>query len=261
MFVDTHCHLQLLDYSKLGTDMDSVVQQAVENQVFNIVCVATHMDQIAELYNICAKYINVKISVGLHPNEEISVEPTVQDYIHAAKHAGVIAIGETGLDYFRMPDKSAELVELQQERFRRQIQAAKETGKPLIVHTRNAREDTIKVLREENADTVGGVLHCFTEDLAMAEQALELNFYISFSGIVTFNNAKEIQNVARTLPLDRILIETDSPFLAPQPVRGHMNLPANVKYVAEFIAQLRDISVDEVAKQTTQNYATLFKTR
>jgi TatD DNase family protein len=219
------------------------------------------MDQVAELYNICTKYVNVKISIGLHPNEEISVEPTTQDYIYAAKNAGVIAIGETGLDYYRIPEKTSEIINFQQERFRRQIQAAKSTGKPLIVHTRNAREDTIKVLREEQAETVGGVLHCFTEDLAMAEKALELNFYISFSGIVTFNNAKEIQSVARTLPLDRILIETDSPFLAPEPVRGRMNLPANVKHVAEFIAHLRGISVDEVAKQTTQNYVTLFKSR
>lgn len=258
MFVDTHCHLQLLDYPKLGTDMDTVVTQAIENNVLNMICVATHMDQVAELYNISAKYINVKISIGLHPNEEISVEPTIKEYLHAADHSGVVAIGETGLDYYRMTEKTEQSVNFQQQRFRTQIQAAKECGKPLIVHTRNAKEDTIKILREEQAKTVGGVLHCFTEDLEMAQRAIELNFYISFSGIVTFNNAKTLQEVARTIPLQRILIETDSPYLAPEPVRGHMNLPANVKYVAEFIAKLRGLSLEEVAKQTTENYLTLF---
>lgn len=261
MYVDTHCHLQLLDYPKLGTDMDTVVAQAVENQVLTMLCVATHMDQVAELYHISEKYISVKVSIGLHPNEEIVVEPSVQEYLHAAKHSAVIAIGETGLDYYRMPEKNYESINLQQQRFRNQIQTAKECNKPLIVHTRNAKEDTLKVLREEQADTVGGVLHCFTEDLDMALQAIDLNFYISFSGIVTFNNAKSLQEVARTIPLERILIETDSPYLAPEPMRGHMNLPANVKYVAEFIAKLRGLPLAEVAQQTTQNYLDLFVSR
>lgn len=255
MYVDTHCHLQLLDYVKLGIDMDAVVAQAIENKVINLLCVATHLDQTAELHYISEKYVNVKISVGLHPNDEIPIEPTVEDYINASKHFGVVAIGETGLDYYR----GAEHKIAQQERFRRQINAAKHVKKPLIVHTRQAKEDTLEILRTEHADTVGGVLHCFTEDLDMAQRALDLNFYISFSGIVTFNNAKQIQEVARTIPLERILIETDSPFLAPEPVRGHMNLPANVKYVAEFIAKLRDIDVATVAAQTTKNYVTLFQ--
>ncbi|HSX19673.1 MAG TPA: TatD family hydrolase [Gammaproteobacteria bacterium] len=259
MYVDTHCHLQLLDYSKLGIDMDAVVQQAVDNQVFNMICVATHMDQSAELYHIAEKYINVKISIGLHPNEEIAREPSSKDYVQAADHASVIAIGETGLDYYRIPEGRSDLIPLQQERFRSHIEAAKLCRKPLIVHTRNAKQDTLRIIRDEYANTVGGVLHCFTEDLDMALQAIDLNFYISFSGIVTFHNAKALQDVARTIPLDRLLIETDSPWLAPEPKRGHMNLPANVKYVAEFIAQLRGITTEEVAKQTTQNYLTLFK--
>lgn len=258
MYVDTHCHLQLLDYPAMGIDMDTVVQQAIENQVLTLLCVGTHMDQVPELYNISEKYINVKISIGLHPNEEISHEPQVRDYLHAADHPNIVAIGETGLDYYRMGEATTEKVQLQQERFRRQIQAAKQSNKPLIVHTRKAKEDTLRLLQEEGAETIGGVLHCFTEDLDMAMQALELNFYISFSGIVTFNNAKDLQAVARKIPLDRILIETDSPYLAPMPLRGHANLPANVKYVAQFIAQLRDLPVEEVAAQTTRNYVKLF---
>lgn len=250
MFVDTHCHLQLLDYVKLGIDMDAVVQQAVENKVLDLLCVATHLDQSADLYYISEKYINVKISVGLHPNEEIINEPTVEDYLLAARHQNVVAIGETGLDYFRTPDN----IKLQQQRFRNQIQAARQCNKPLIVHTRNAKQDTIRILREEKAETVGGVLHCFTEDLDMAMQAVDLNFYISFSGIVTFNNAKQLQEVARQVPLERILIETDSPYLSPEPVRGHMNLPANVRFVAEFIAKLRDLDLATVATQTSKNY-------
>lgn len=254
MYVDTHCHLQLLDYAKLGTDMDLVVQQAVENKVFNLVCVATHMDQVEDLYNIAEKYINVKISVGLHPNEEIEVEPTVDNYLLAAKHPQVIAIGETGLDYYRTPENTSG----QQQRFKNQIQAAKQCNKPLIVHTRNAKEDTLAILRAEQAETVGGVLHCFTEDLDMALRAIDLNFYISFSGIVTFKNAKQLQEVALKIPLERILIETDSPYLAPEPHRGQMNLPANVRYVAEFIANLRGLDLETVANQTTQNYLSLF---
>jgi TatD DNase family protein len=250
MYIDTHCHLQLLDYVKLGIDMDTVVQQAIENKVLDLLCVATHMDQCAELYYIAEKYINVKVSIGLHPNEEILKEPSVEDYLLAAKHPHVVAIGETGLDYFRTPEN----MPLQQQRFRNQIHAAQQCNKPLIVHTRNAKEDTLKILKEENAATVGGVLHCFTEDLDMAMRAVDLNFYISFSGIVTFNNAKQLQEVARHVPLDRILIETDSPYLAPEPVRGHVNLPANVRHVAEFIAKLRDLDLETVATQTSKNY-------
>lgn len=260
MFVDTHCHLQLIDYVKFNTDMDTVVQQAVENKVYNLLCVATDLDQAAELYHIAEKYINVKISIGLHPNEDCPKEPTVNDYVRAAQHPSVIGIGETGLDYYRMAEANDANIMFQQERFRRQIHAAKECKKPLIVHTRNAKHDTLKLIRDEEAAQVGGVLHCFTEDLDMALQAIDLNFYISFSGIVTFQNAKALQEVARTIPLERILIETDSPWLAPEPVRGHVNFPGNVKYVAEFIAQLRGLSAEEVAAQTTQNYQKLFLT-
>lgn len=255
MYTDSHCHLQLLDYTKLGTDMDGVVQNAIDNQVGLMLCVATHMDQVAELQAIADKYVNVKISIGLHPNEEIEHEPTIDEYLVAQAHPHVVAIGETGLDYYR----GAEGNSLQQDRFRVQIRAAKQCDKPLIVHTRNARKDTIDILREEHAETVGGVLHCFTEDWEMAKKAIDLNFYISFSGIVSFSNAKDLQEVAKQVPLERILIETDSPFLAPVPLRGQMNQPANVKYVAEFIANLKNIDVKTVAEQTSKNYRTLFK--
>lgn len=260
MYVDTHCHLQLLDYIKLGTNMDDVVQQAVENKVFNLLCVATHIDQSPELYNIAEKYVNVKISIGLHPNEEVLIEPDISEYIKLADHSSVVAIGETGLDYYRT-QPIPELITIQQQRFKTQIQVAKQTNKPLIVHSRQAKEQTLQILNDEKADIVGGVLHCFTEDLDMAMRAIDLNFYISFSGIVTFKNATQIQEVAKKIPLERILIETDSPYLAPEPLRGHANLPANVRYVAEFIAQLRGLSVDMVAEQTTKNYRDLFISR
>ncbi len=254
MFIDTHCHLQLLDYVKLGLDMDAVVQQALDNKVSTLLCVATHLDQVAELYHIAEKYVNVKISIGLHPNEEIAVEPKIKEYLIAQAHPEVVAIGETGLDYYRTPEN----INLQKDRFVNQINAAKESNKPLIVHTRQAKEDTLDLLRTEHAETVGGVLHCFTEDLDMALRAIDLNFYISFSGIVTFKNAQSLQDVAKRIPLDRLLIETDSPYLAPEPVRGHMNLPGNVRYVAEFIAKLRDINLITVAEQTSKNYLQLF---
>jgi TatD DNase family protein len=255
MFADSHCHLQLLDYTKLGFDMGQAVQNAHANKVEHLLCVATHMDQVAELHAIADKFTNVKISIGLHPNEEVDHEPTVDDYLIAQAHPGVVAIGETGLDYYRTPADS----QWQKDRFRVQIRAAKQCDKPLIVHTRSAKQDTLNILRDENAESVGGVLHCFTEDLDMAKQAIDLNFYISFSGIVSFANAKDLQAVAREIPLEKMLIETDSPFLAPVPLRGQMNQPANVHYVAEFIAKLKDVDVQLVAEQTTKNYRKLFR--
>lgn len=255
MFTDSHCHLQLLDYDKLGTDMNGVVQNALDNHVGLLLCVCTHLDQVAELQAIADQFVNVKISVGLHPNEEIGHEPTIDEYLTAQAHTDVVAIGETGLDYYRTPEMNT----FQQDRFRVQIRAAKQCDKPLIVHTRNARKDTIAILRDEHAEAVGGVMHCFTEDWEMAKQAIDLNFYISFSGIVSFANSKALQEVAKQVPLDRMLIETDSPFLAPVPLRGQMNQPANVRYVAEFIANLRGIDVEAVAEQTTKNYKKLFK--
>lgn len=258
MFADSHCHLQLLDYPKLGMDMAAVVQRALDNQVNYLLCVGTHINQTDELQRIAKLFPkHVKITIGLHPNDDVLLEPTLDDYLQAQAHPAVVAIGETGLDYFRTPDMDQQ--QHQRDRFRVQIRAAKQCDKPLIIHTRAARQDTIDILRDEHAEIVGGVFHCFTEDLEMAKQGLDLGFYISFSGIVTFNNAKQLQEVAKHVPLDRMLIETDSPFLAPQPLRGHGNEPANVRLVAEFIAKLRGIDVDELAAQTTKNYKKLFK--
>lgn len=257
MFTDSHCHLQLLDYHKLGLDMAGVVQNALDNQVYYMLCVCTHLDQVPELYRIADLFPKVKISIGLHPNDEIIQEPTLDDYLAAQSHPSVVAIGETGLDYYRTP--SMDQQQQQRDRFRVQIRAAKQCDKPLIIHTRAAQHDTMDILRDENAEIAGGVFHCFTEDMEMAKQALDLGFYISFSGIVTFNNAKPLQEVARQVPLDRMLIETDSPFLAPQPLRGHGNEPANVRLVAEFIAKLRGVDVERIAEETTKNYKKLFK--
>lgn len=258
MFSDSHCHLHMIDYDKLGMDMPSVVAAATAAGVDSLLCVATHLDQTQALYDIANQFPQVRISIGLHPNDEIAVEPAVADYVAAARaHNAVVAIGETGLDYYR----GAEHMLLQQTRFRRQIGVARELDLPIIVHTRQAKEDTIAILREQDAVGVRGVMHCFTEDLAMAKQSLDLGFYISFSGIVTFNSAKELQAVAQYVPLDHMLIETDAPFLAPVPLRGQINHPAHVTHVANFIAGLRQIPVEELAYHTTQNYLKLFNRR
>jgi TatD DNase family protein len=193
--------------------------------------------------------------VGVHPDYEDIDEPTVEELIKLANHPKVIAIGETGLDYFRLTGD----LEWQRTRFRNHIRAAIASGKPLIIHTRNAAEDTLRIMREENAQQVGGVMHCFTESLDVAMQAIALGFYISFSGIVTFKNAASIKEVAKAVPLDRILVETDSPYLAPIPYRGKINQPSYVKYVAEEIARLRNISLEEVTVASTENFFRLFK--
>ncbi|PCI38251.1 MAG: DNAase [Thiotrichales bacterium] len=248
MYVDSHCHLHFVE----GISPEELVQNAVNNKVEHMLCVATTLDQHQDIMCFCNNFDIISGSVGVHPDETVAAEPSVADLLERAASPKIVAIGETGLDYFRTEDPEA--IATQQQRFRKHIQAAKQCNKPLIVHTRSAREDTIKILREEGAEECRGVLHCFTESLEMAQQAIELNFLISFSGIVTFKNALELQEVAKVLPLDKILIETDSPYLAPVPLRGKTNQPANVIHVAEFIAKLRGISVEEVAEQTTKNF-------
>lgn len=250
---DSHCHLDLLT-----EDVETVLAAAKEQGVEYFLCVSVTLEDFPAMLKLIEPYPNVYASVGLHPNEEnITQEPTVAELVALAAHEKVLAIGETGLDYYRSQGD----LSWQQERFRRHIQAAKEINKPIIVHSRQAREDTIKILRAENAAAVGGVLHCFTEDMAMATAAMELNFYISFSGIVTFSNAKEVQAVAQQMPLTRMLIETDAPYLAPVPLRGQANQPAYVRYVAEHIAKLRGVPVDEIATATTQNFLQLFQVK
>jgi TatD DNase family protein len=252
--VDSHCHFDQLDPA---TDISQAIALAEEQGVKHFLCVCITLNDFPQMIRIIQPYANVNASVGLHPNEVVEKEPLADDLAILAQDKKIVAIGETGLDYFRSTGDLA----WQRERFRQHIRAAKQVNKPLIVHSRQAKEDTLRVLQEENAASVGGVLHCFTEDMSMAEAAMKLNFYISFSGIVTFKTAKEIQYVAEHMPLERMLIETDSPYLAPIPHRGKPNQPAYVRYVAEFIAKLRGIAVEELAEQTTQNFFKLFGDR
>lgn len=256
MFVDSHCHLQLIDYAKQGLAPKDIIAKAKAAQVKYLLCVATTFQDSTLLYQLADEFADVFISVGLHPLEEMLLEPAVNDYIHAANHPKVIAIGETGLDAYKV---SIENMGVQQQRFINQINAARACAKPLIVHTRQAREQTIKLLREHKAQDVGGVLHCFTEDYEMASKAIDLGFYISFSGIVTFKNATALHEVVKQIPLEYMLIETDAPYLAPTPMRGQPNQPAYVQHVAQGIAQLKDIDVAEVARITSANFARLFK--
>lgn len=255
MLVDSHCHLDRIDLTPYNGNLSLALEAARKNSVEKILCVCIDLDNFSKVKEIAETYPDVFASVGIHPTEVIQNEPTVEELVKLAMHPKVIALGETGLDYYREQTNK----EIQQERFRRHIRAAKETNKPLIVHTRQAKADTLQIIEEEGSRAVSGVLHCFTEDLTMANAAMELNFYISFSGIVTFHNAKALQEIAQQIPLDRMLVETDAPYLAPVPYRGKSNEPAYVRHVAEFIAQLRGITFADLAKQTTENFFKLFK--
>ena len=252
MFVDSHCHL---NFPELSENIQSVRQLMHDEKVGHALCISVTLDKFPEVLGLAEQYENFYASVGVHPDYENIQEPTVEELVKLANHPKVVAIGETGLDYFRLTGD----LEWQRERFRTHIRAAIITQKPLVIHTRKAVDDTLSIMREEGVERAGGVLHCFTESLEMALAAIEMGFYISFSGIVTFKNALELKEVAKQIPLERMLIETDSPYLAPMPFRGKTNQPAYVKYVAQEIANLRGISVEEVAKVTTANFFTLFK--
>ena len=259
-FVDSHCHLDMLDLSDFDGQMDNVIQQAQDMQVTDILSIAVDLDGFPAILDTANQYPNVYASVGLHPCHTPEKEITVEQLINLASSPKVIAIGETGLDYY-MNEGQCPLNQdflWQQERFRIHIQAAIESAKPLIIHTRDAKHDTLTILEQENAEKIGSIMHCFVEDMDTAEKALSLGFYISFSGIVTFKNAKAIQEVAKFVPDDRILIETDSPYLAPVPMRGKKNQPAYVAYIAEFLAELRQTSIDHIAQITRDNYFRLF---
>ena len=252
MFIDSHCHLNLLAEEEGG--LDAVMAQAKENQVDHILSIAIDKASCHDVIALTKQYSNVTASVGIHPNVEQEENFTVDELIELAQHDRVIAIGETGLDYFRSEGD----LEWQRDRFRTHIEAAKQLKKPLIIHTREARDDTMDILEKENAEQAGGIIHCFTENWQTAQRALDIGFYISLSGIVTFKNAVELQEVAKKLPLDRILIETDAPYLAPVPFRGKTNKPAYVKNVAEFLAELRDDTVENIAQATSDNFYRLF---
>jgi len=236
--------------------LDAVIQQAQENQVEHILCISIDTESCHEIISIAERYPQLTASVGIHPNVDKVENFSVEELIKLASHDKVIAIGETGLDYFRSEGD----LEWQRDRFRTHIEAAKHLKKPLIIHTREAREDTMDILEQENAEQAGGIIHCFTENWETAQRALDIGFYISLSGIVTFKNARALQEVAKKLPLDRILIETDAPYLAPVPHRGKTNKPAFVKHVAEFLAELRGDTVENIAETTTANFRSLFPT-
>lgn len=253
--IDSHCHLNMLDLTPYQGNLQNVLDEAHSKNVNTFLCVSVDLEHMDELRHIAHQYSNVYISAGLHPNELPGTALDLNTLSSAAMDDKVIAIGETGLDYFRSEGD----LTWQQERFAQHIELAKKTKKPLIVHTRDAKDDTITLLRTHQAIDVGGVMHCFTEDWETAKKALDLGFYISFSGIVTFKNAVILQEVAKKVPLDRMLVETDSPYLAPVPYRGKPNVPAYVYYVAEFIAGLRDVSIETIANETTQNFKRLFK--
>jgi TatD DNase family protein len=254
MLYDSHCHIHLLpDYPAC---IETVLAAAKANDIHWLLNVGTTLADMPELRKL-ADFEPVYISAGIHPNEEPGVVTPEEVLMQAVQsHPKVIAIGETGLDYYRQNENEEDLT-WQKNRFVTHIDVAKKVNKPLIIHSRHARKDTIDILRAQNARDVGGVMHCFTEDWDMAEKALDLGFYVSLSGIVTFKNAVELQDIAKRLPLDRILIETDCPYLAPVPFRGKPNQPAYVKHTAEFIAELRGISFDVFAEQTTANFRRL----
>jgi TatD DNase family protein len=250
--VDSHCHL---NFEPMDQQLDQVLQRAKENHVDFMLCVSVNLEHYPEVLAIAEQHSNIFASVGVHPNEQSGADPDSGQLVKLAQHERVVAIGETGLDYFR----STGDMTWQHNRFRNHIQAAKSVNKPLIIHTRDAAEDTMRILEEEGAEQCGGVMHCFVENWDIAKRALDLGFYISLSGIVTFKNAKDLQDVAKQLPLDRILVETDSPYLAPVPYRGKSNEPAYVLHVARFLAELRGENYEQIAEQTTNNFFNLFK--
>lgn len=254
MLIDSHCHLDRIDLKPYQNDFASFMHEAKTNQIEHLLCISIDLESYPDMLDLVAGYSQISVSVGVHPNVRDGKDPSVDELISLGLPDKVIGIGETGLDYFRSEGD----LSWQHQRFRNHIRAAKALKKPLIIHTREAKNDTLRILKEENASEVGGVIHCFTEDWEFAHKALDLNFYISFSGIVTFNSATEIKEVAKKVPADRFLIETDSPYLAPVPFRGRPNYPTYVRYVAEQIAELRGISKDKIADQSAQNFYNLF---
>lgn len=251
MYIDSHCHI---NFPGLADKLPEVFERMAANQVSHALCIGVELEKFPEIRALAEAHPNVYASVGVHPDHEVCTEPTVEQLLALADHPRVVAIGETGLDYFRLTGD----LEWQRERFRTHIRAARACNKPLVIHTRSAADDTLRLMREERAGEAGGVMHCFTESLAVAEAAIDLGFYISFSGIVTFKNAVALREVAAAIPLERMLIETDAPYLAPVPHRGQTNQPGFVKHVAEEIARVRGIAVEAVGDATTENFFRLF---
>ncbi|AVS84762.1 DNAase [Paracidovorax avenae] len=263
MFTDSHCHLS---FPELSAQLPTIRQAMDEARVTRALCICTTMEEFGDVHALALAHDNFWSTVGVHPDNEGVTEPSVQDLLDRAALPRVIAIGETGLDYYGMEDRkggrSIADLEWQRERFRTHIRAARACGKPLVIHTRSASDDTLAILREEGEDgagnRAGGVFHCFTETAEVARAALDLGYYISFSGILTFKNAQPLRDVAAFVPLDRMLIETDSPYLAPVPYRGKTNNPSYVPFVAQQIAALRGLEAEAVGEATSRNFDTLF---
>jgi len=252
MYVDSHCHLS---FPELTADLPGVLARMREAKVVAALNVCTTLPEFPAVLAVAEREADIYASVGVHPDYTDTAEPTVEQLVALAEHPKVVAIGETGLDYFRLKEP----LEWQRERFRVHIRTARAVRKPLIIHTRAAAEDTIRLMQEEGAEEAGGVMHCFTESLEVARAAMAMGFYISFSGIVTFKNATELQAVAREVPLDRMLIETDAPYLAPVPFRGRRNEPSYVPHVAAKVAELHNVTSELVAERTSGNFSRLFK--
>jgi TatD DNase family protein len=251
MFVDSHCHL---DFPELRAELPQLLDAMRASSVTHALCIAVEMPAWPQVHALAAEHANLYASVGVHPDYQDTPEPTVELLVAKSHEAKIVAIGETGLDYYRLEGD----LEWQRERFRTHVRAAREAHRPLVIHTRSSAADTLAIMREERASDCGGVMHCFTETWDVASAALDLGFHISFSGIVTFKNAVELKGVARRVPLERMLIETDSPYLAPVPYRGKRNQPAYVPHVAAEIARLRDVPLETVAAATSRNFFRLF---
>lgn len=260
MFTDSHCHL---NFPELREQLPEVLQAMAQAQVTRALCICTTLEEFDDVHALARDHAHLWATVGVHPDNEGVREPTLQDLLDGASRPKVVGIGETGLDYYRLGDRTVAEVEWQRERFRTHIRAGRQTDLPLVIHTRSASEDTLAILREEGGFSSPGVssrgvFHCFTETAEVARAALDLDFCISFSGILTFRNAADLREVAKMVPLDRLLIETDSPYLAPVPFRGKTNTPALVPLVAQQVAELKGVSVEEVARTTAANFERLF---
>ena len=259
MFTDSHCHL---NFPELVSKLPSILQAMTEAQVTRALCISTTLEEFESVHQLALQHPNLWATVGVHPDNEGVQEPSQEQLVQLGSLPRVVGIGETGLDYYRLNGRSVADMHWQRERFRVHIRAARQLQKPLVIHTRSSASDTLTLLREEGEDgsagSAGGVFHCFTEDWEVAQAALDLGFYISFSGILTFKSAQSIRDVAAKVPLDRLLIETDSPYLAPVPYRGKTNNPSYVPFVAQTLAALRGVSADEVASLTSRNFDRLF---
>jgi TatD DNase family protein len=258
MYVDSHCHLS---FPELRSQLDRIRADMAAAGVVRALCICTTLEEFEEVHALARDHDNFWSTVGVHPDTENQAEPSVEDLLERSRRPRVVAIGETGLDYYRLQGRSLDAMEWQRQRFRVHIRAARAGNLPLVIHTRSASADTLAILREEGAESAGGVFHCFTESMETARAALDLGFHVSFSGILTFKSAEDLRAVARMVPLDRCLIETDSPYLAPVPYRGKVNTPAYVPWVAKQLAELKQRPVEEIAEATSRNFERLFLKR